>query len=139
MEDKYISWAEIKGIRYPLCLSIGSAAAIEKEFGSVPEAVRCIGEHVAKDEYSALFTDSLRVAVPLAEAGKAYVLTSATMTGTTLKEIPDFPSAETLAVALSGNEIMRLWNDCYEAMRMGQTREVEVAKDNDPKNAENAM
>lgn len=139
MENKYIFWTEIKGAHYPLCLNVGSAAAIEKEFGSVPEAVRCIGEHVANDEYSSLFTDSLRVAVPLAESGKAYVMTSATMTGTTAEEIPDFPSAETLAVALSGNEIMRLWNDCYEAMRMGQTREVEVAKDNDPKNAENAM
>lgn len=139
MEDKYINWADIKGVRYPLCLSIGSAETLEKEFGTVTGAIQCIWGHVEQDNVSALMADTLRIAAPLAEAGKAYIQASAIMAGTTAKEIPELPSAEILAVALSANEILDLWNACYKAMRVGQTREVEVAQDNDPKNAGNAM
>ena len=67
------------------------------------------------------------------------MMATAQMMGSTAEDVPEFPEEELLAKALSINETIELWNTCYAAMRIGSHREVEVTKDNSPKNAENAM
>ena len=54
MDNKYIAWADIKGTKYPLCLSIGSSAALEEVFGSVTGVVNCIAQHADNNEISEL-------------------------------------------------------------------------------------
>nr|DAQ98780.1 MAG TPA: hypothetical protein [Caudoviricetes sp.] len=139
MDNKYIAWADIKGVRYPLCLNVGSSAALEKEFGNVPGAINCISGHVQNDEFSELINATIKVARLLARAGRDYLRATAQMAGNPTEDIPEFPADELLSAALSINEAIELWNACYAAMRIGSHREVEVAKDNSPKNAENAM
>lgn len=139
MDDKYIAWADIKGVRYPLCLSIGSSAALEKEFGSVTGVVNCIAGHADKKEISELMRSILKAARPLAQAGQSYLAGTALLTGHPIDDIPELPADEVLSNVLSANEMLELWTACLTAMRVGSAREVEVAKDNSPKNAENAM
>lgn len=139
MDDKYIAWADIKGVRYPLCLSIGSSAALEKEFGSVTGVVNCIAGHADKNEISELMRSILKAARPLAKAGQSYLAGTALLTGRPIEDIPELPADEVLSDVLSANEMLELWTACLTAMRVGSAREVEVAKDNSPKNAENAM
>lgn len=139
MDDKYIAWADIKGVRYPLCLSIGSSAALEKEFGSVTGVVNCIAGHADKNEISELMRSILKAARPLAQAGQSYLAGTSLLTGQSIDDIPELPADEVLSDVLSANEMLELWTACLTAMRVGSAREVEVAKDNSPKNAENAM
>lgn len=139
MDNKYIAWADIKGTKYPLCLSIGSSAALEEAFGSVTGVVNCIAQHADNNEISELMRSILKAARPLAQAGQNYLTGTALLTGQPIDDIPEFPADEVLSTVLSANEMLELWTACLTAMRVGSAREVEVAKDNSPKNAENAM
>ena len=143
MTDKYIAWAEIKGTKYPLCLTIGAADALEKEFGSLNAPLNIIRKNLGEGKIADVFRTVLKTVRPLAEAGAAYFSACAQMTGDQKDlekaySLPVLPSDEVLTAVLSGSEILQLWNACYAATQGGASREVEAEPDKSAKNVESA-
>ena len=48
MNDKYVVWTNIKGKKFPLCLTIGAADVLEKAFGNVNAVVESVTAHADK-------------------------------------------------------------------------------------------
>lgn len=143
MEDKYIVWAHIKNKKYPFCLTIGAADVMEKSFGSVSAAGKSIADHAEKDEVSGFLRAVLTAARPLCDGGVNYLLQSAKFSGDekeieAAKALQPLPEDEVLEAILSGAEIVQLWNSVLLALKGGSSREIEVAPDNSPKNADSA-
>nr|DAG46622.1 MAG TPA: hypothetical protein [Caudoviricetes sp.] len=139
MIDKYIAWTNIKGKKFPLCLTVGSSEDLEKAFGSIDAIGKSVTEHAEKGELSEMMRTILTALRPLAEAGKCYLAASAAFSGEKVEEIDDLPPNETLNIILSGTEIIDIWADVALALRGGSSRDVEVAPDNSSKNGETAM
>ena len=139
MNDKYVVWTNIKGKKFPLCLTIGAADVLEKAFGNVNAVVESVTAHADKQELAEMMRVILTVLRPLAEAGKAYLAASASFSGEKSEKIADLPADDVLQAILSGTEIVEIWADVAMALRGGSSRDVEVATDNNPKNGETAM
>lgn len=143
-QDKYLAWADIKGIKYPLCLTIGAADSIEKELGSLDAPLNMINQSIKDGKMADMLKAVLKTAQPLAKAGRDYIAACALMSGDKdqveeAKKTPVLPSNDVLENVLSAVEIMKLWNACYLATQGGASREVEVEPDNSAKNAGSAM
>lgn len=141
--DKYLAWADIKGTKYPLCLTIGAADAIEKEFGSLNAPLDILRKTSADGKLADALRAVLKTAEILAEAGRDYVIACAQMSGNADEtarayDLPLFPSIDLLESVLSGAEIMQLWNACFAATNGGTSRDVEVEPDKSVKNGESA-
>lgn len=139
MNDKYIVWTNIKGKKFPLCLTVAAANAIEKQFGSVGQVGKSVAEHAEKDELGEMMRVILTALRPLAEAGRNYLAASAAFSGVEPETVDELPSDDTLQAILSGTEIVEIWGDVANALRGGSSREVEAAPDNSAKNGESAM
>lgn len=139
MDDKYIVWTSIKGKKFPLCLTIGAADALEKSFGTIGAIGKSVSEHADKDELGEMMRVILTALRPLAAAGKEYLDQNAAFLGKKPESSVDLPSDEVLQAILSGAEIVSIWADIALALRGGSSREVETAPDNSPKNGETAM
>lgn len=140
MDDKYIVWAEIKGKKFPLCLTVGAADELEKEFGSIGAISQSVTDHANKDELSEMMRTILSTFLPLAKAGKDYLAARAAFAGEKGEPTPDVPEEDVLLAILSGNEIVNnIWAAVALALQGGSSRDVEVAPDNSAKNGETAM
>lgn len=139
MDDKYLVWTSIHGKKFPLCLTIGAADELEKKFGSVDAASESVVNHANADEISEMLRGVLTVLRPLANAGKSYLEKSAAFLGEKPEKLPELPPDDVLLEILTGGEIVKIWADVVTALRGGSSREVEVAPDKSPKNAEAAM
>lgn len=139
MIDKYVVWTDIKGKKFPLCLTVGSAEVLEKEFGTIDAVGKSVVEHADKGELAEMLRVILTALRPLVEAGKAYLAETAVFSGEKLEETADFPADDVLLAILSGTEIVAIWSDVFKALQGGTSRDVEVAPDNSPKNGETAM
>ena len=139
MNDKYVVWTNIKGKKFPLCLTIGAADVLEKTFGNVNAVVESVTAHADKQELAEMMRVILTVLRPLAEAGKAYLAASASFSGEMSENTADLPADDVLQAILSGTEIVEIWADVAMALRGGSSRDVEVATDNNPQNGETAM
>lgn len=139
MDDKYIVWTNIRGKKFPLCLTIGAADALEKSFGSVNAATESVVKQADSDELSGMLRTVLTILRPLTSAGKNYLEKNAAFLGEKPEKLPELPADDVLLDILSGEEIVQIWADVVRAVRGGASREVEVAPDKDPKNAEAVM
>lgn len=139
MDDKYIVWTSIRGKKFPLCLTIGAADELEKNFGSVNAASESVVNHANNDEMSEMMRNVLAILRPLATSGKNYLEKSAAFLGEKPENLPELPPDDVLKDILSGNEIVGIWADVVLALRGGASRSVEAAPDNAPKNGEAAM
>lgn len=143
MADKYVAWADIKGTKYPLCLTIGAADAIEKEFGSLNAPLDIIRKTANDGKLADAFRAVLKTAAILAESGRNYLIACAQMSGdademTRTYALPLFPAIDLLESVLSGAEIMQMWDACFAATQGGTSRNVEVEPDKSAKNVESA-
>lgn len=143
MTDKYIAWADIKGTKYPLCLTIRAADAIENEFGSLNAPLDIIRQSLNEGKIADALRAILKMARPLADAGRDYLAACAQMSGDAKAlekayALPVLPTSETLENVLSGAEILQLWNACYAATQGGAGRDVEAEPDKSAKNVESA-
>lgn len=140
MDDKYIVWAEIKGKKFPLCLTVGAADELEKAFGSIPAIAQSVTDHASKEELGEMMHTILSAFLPLAKAGKDYLAARAAFSGEKGESTPDVPEVDVLQTILSGTEIVRnIWAAVGLALQGGSSRDVEVAPDNSVKNGEAAM
>lgn len=140
MDDKYIVWAEIKGKKFPLCLTVGAADELEKAFGGIQAIGQSVTDHANKDELGPMLHTILSAFLPLAKAGKDYLTARAAFSGEKAESTPDVPEEDVLRSILSGTEIVEnILPAVTNALNGGSSRDVEVAPDNSAKNGETAM
>ena len=68
MNDKYVVWTNIKGKKYPLCLTIGAADVLEKAFGNVNAVVESVT--ASPSSRRAWIEISRKVILALGDAGR---------------------------------------------------------------------
>lgn len=128
--DSRVTYADICGVRYPMCLTVAAQDQIREGFGGIAQMAKAV-----EADSDAASDVTIKLIHILMRGGAARVSALAKMSGEET-DTPAVPDKDVLRDILTIGELAKLQAAAFTALRVSSAQTVEVGEDRKRKNAE---